>query len=86
MNYIGPVPMFRALNTKYRSSLNGKGFGRRSRQIFRASKSTVTHIMQCNESGSYFETIAHILCTLAYKVLLVSRPENVKINCKKAVT
>jgi len=44
------------------------------------------HKMQCNESGNYFEAIAHIPWTLAYKVPLVSRPKNIKINCKKAVT
>jgi len=66
--------------------VNGKGFERGWRQIFGASKSTVMHRMQCNESGSYFEAIAHVPCTLAYKVPHVSRPKNFKINCKKAGT
>jgi hypothetical protein len=44
------------------------------------------HRMQCDESGNYFEAIADIPCTLAYKVPLVSRPKDIKVNCKKAVT
>lgn len=43
------------------------------------------HRMQSNESGNYFEAVAHIPCTLEYKVPLVSRPKNIKINCKKSV-
>jgi len=66
--------------------VNGKGFEKVWRQIFGAIKSPVMHRMQCNESGNYFEAIVHIPCTVAYKVPFVSRPNNIKSNCKKTVT
>lgn len=66
--------------------MDGKGFERGSRLIFGASTYTVMHRKQCNESGNYFDAIAHIPCMLAYKVPLVSRYKNIKINYKKAVT
>jgi hypothetical protein len=52
--------------------------------MFGASKSTGMHRMQCIESGNYFEVIAHIPCTLAYKVPLISRPKNIIINCRNS--